>query len=91
MRSERSRPHVNPIVFAIPVFMLTSRHLGVVSQVTGLFSTFADERDDRKIIYGARKPLRSLHPLWAYLHYYADLWQATLCRNSPCWYHACRI
>nr|WP_267876187.1 sterol desaturase family protein [Duganella rivi] len=42
-----------------------------------LFGTFADERDDEKIIYGVRSPLRSLNPLWANLHYYADLWQST--------------
>jgi sterol desaturase/sphingolipid hydroxylase (fatty acid hydroxylase superfamily) len=42
-----------------------------------LFGTYADERDDEKIIYGVRTPLRSLNPLWANLHYYADLWRAT--------------
>lgn len=42
-----------------------------------LFGTFADERADEKIIYGVRSPLRSLNPLWANLHYYADLWQST--------------
>jgi sterol desaturase/sphingolipid hydroxylase (fatty acid hydroxylase superfamily) len=42
-----------------------------------LFGTFADERDGEKIIYGVRSPLRSLNPLWANLHYYADLWRST--------------
>ncbi|WP_373987632.1 sterol desaturase family protein [Duganella sp. BuS-21] len=41
------------------------------------FGTFADERDDEKIIYGVRSPLRSLNPLWANVHYYADLWRCT--------------
>jgi hypothetical protein len=36
-----------------------------------LFGTFADERDDERIIYGVRSPLRSLNPAWANLHYYA--------------------
>jgi sterol desaturase/sphingolipid hydroxylase (fatty acid hydroxylase superfamily) len=40
------------------------------------FGTFADERDDEKIIYGVRSPLRSLNPLWANVHYYADLWRS---------------
>lgn len=42
-----------------------------------LFGTFAEERDDEKIIYGVRSPLRSLNPLWANFHYYADLWRST--------------
>lgn len=42
-----------------------------------LFGTFVDERDDERIVYGVRTPLRSFNPLWGNLHYYADLWQAT--------------
>jgi sterol desaturase/sphingolipid hydroxylase (fatty acid hydroxylase superfamily) len=40
-----------------------------------LFGTFTDERDDEKIIYGVRTPLRSLNPLWGNVHYYIDLWR----------------
>jgi len=39
-----------------------------------MFGTFTDEREDEKIIYGVRKPLRSLNPLWGNVHYYIDLW-----------------
>jgi alkylglycerol monooxygenase len=40
-----------------------------------LFGTYAPERADEKIIYGVRKPLRSLSPLWGNLHLYAELWR----------------
>lgn len=38
-----------------------------------IFGTFEDERDDDKVIYGTRKPLRSHDPLWANLEVYAAL------------------
>lgn len=40
-----------------------------------LFGTFVDERDDERIVYGVRTPLRSLNPIWGNLHYYVDLWR----------------
>ena len=40
-----------------------------------LFGTYADERDDEKVCFGVRKPLNSLNPVWANLHYYVELWQ----------------
>jgi len=40
-----------------------------------MFGTFSDERDEEKIIYGVRTPLRSLNPLWGNVHYYVDLWR----------------
>ena len=40
-----------------------------------LFGTFVDERPDEEILYGIRTPLRSWNPLWANLHFYADLWR----------------
>lgn len=40
-----------------------------------LFGTFTEERPDEKIVYGVRKPLHSLNPLWANTMHYADLWQ----------------
>jgi alkylglycerol monooxygenase len=39
------------------------------------FGTYAEERDDERIVYGTRAPLRSLNPLWANLEVYAALWQ----------------
>ena len=40
-----------------------------------LFGTFAPERFDEKVIYGLRKPLQSLNPLWANTLHYFDIWQ----------------
>ena len=40
-----------------------------------LFGTFAPERSDEKVIYGIRKPLQSLNPLWANTLHYFDIWQ----------------
>jgi sterol desaturase/sphingolipid hydroxylase (fatty acid hydroxylase superfamily) len=50
---------------------------GILILFDRMFGTYADERDDERIVYGVRAPLRSLNPAWANLHYYADLWQAT--------------
>ncbi len=38
-----------------------------------IFGTFADERRGEKVVYGVRKPLHSFNPLWANVHYYAEL------------------
>jgi len=38
-----------------------------------LFGTFVEEDDADRCIYGTRTPLRSLDPVWANLHVYADL------------------
>jgi hypothetical protein len=40
-----------------------------------LFGTFAPERFDEKVIYGLRKPLQSLNPLWANTLHYWDIWR----------------
>ncbi len=50
---------------------------GILILFGRLFGTYADERDDERIVYGVRTPLRSLNPVWANLHYYADLWRAS--------------
>jgi hypothetical protein len=45
-----------------------------------LFGTFIEEDDAEPIVYGTRKPLRSLDPLWANVEVYAallsDSWHA---------------
>jgi alkylglycerol monooxygenase len=58
-------------------YCIDKNYGGILILWDRLFGTFADERDDEKIIYGVRTPLRSLNPLWANLHYYVDLWRAT--------------
>ena len=58
-------------------YCIDKNYGGILILWDRVFGTFADERDDEKIIYGVRSPLRSLNPLWANVHYYADLWQAT--------------
>jgi alkylglycerol monooxygenase len=51
-----------------------------------MFGTWADERADERVVFGVRKPLESFNPLWANLHYYADLaqqsWRAKGWRNK---------
>ena len=37
-----------------------------------LFGSFIEE-DEERIVYGTRGPLRSWNPVWANLHYYADM------------------
>ena len=59
-------------------YCIDKNYGGILILWDRLFGTFADERDDEKIIYGVRSPLRSLNPLWANFHYYADLWQSTM-------------
>jgi alkylglycerol monooxygenase len=58
-------------------YCIDKNYGGILILWDRMFGTFAEERDDEKIIYGVRTPLRSLNPLWANFHYYADLWQAT--------------
>ena len=53
-----------------------------------LFGTFAEERDDERVVYGIRKPLASYDPLWGNLHVYRDLWVAA--RAEPTWRRAIR-
>jgi sterol desaturase/sphingolipid hydroxylase (fatty acid hydroxylase superfamily) len=38
-----------------------------------LFGTFVEERAEEPVVYGIRKPLASLSPVWGNLHVYADL------------------
>ncbi len=42
-----------------------------------MFGTFADEREDEKLIYGIRKPVRSYNPIDGNLHLYRDLFRQT--------------
>ncbi len=58
---------------------------GVLILWDRLFGTFEDERDDERIVYGTRAPLRSWNPLWANLEVYAalarDAWRARRWRD----------
>jgi sterol desaturase/sphingolipid hydroxylase (fatty acid hydroxylase superfamily) len=47
-----------------------------------LFGTFAEERDDERVVYGIRKPLASYDPLWGNLHVYRDIWRAARAESS---------
>ena len=53
-----------------------------------LFGTFAEERDDERVVYGIRKPLASYDPLWGNLHVYREVWRAA--RAEPTWRRAIR-
>lgn len=47
-----------------------------------LFGTFAEERDDEKIVFGIRSPLASYNPLWGNLKGYRDIWRAATSQGS---------
>ena len=40
-----------------------------------LLGTFQEELDEEPVIYGVTTPLASWNPLWANLHFYAQLWR----------------
>lgn len=48
-----------------------------------IYGTYEDERPDEKVVYGVRKPVGSLNPLWINLHHFADL--AGQMRRTPGW------
>jgi alkylglycerol monooxygenase len=48
-----------------------------------LFGTFAEERDDEKVVYGIRRPLASYDPVWGNLKGYRDIWDKS--RSAADW------
>ena len=40
-----------------------------------IFNTFTEESEEEPCIYGIRKPLNSLNPLWVNVHFYAQLFR----------------
>jgi len=54
-------------------------HGGTLIVWDRLFGTFVPERDEP--VYGVTRPLRSFNPVWANLHYWAEMWDVA--RRSP--------
>jgi sterol desaturase/sphingolipid hydroxylase (fatty acid hydroxylase superfamily) len=54
-------------------------HGGTLIVWDRLFGTFAREQDEP--VYGITKPLGSFNPLWANLHYWAEMWDVA--RRAP--------
>lgn len=54
-----------------------------------LFGTFAEERDDEKVIYGIRTPLASFNPVWGNLKGYRDIWRQA--RVAPSWRESLQV
>jgi sterol desaturase/sphingolipid hydroxylase (fatty acid hydroxylase superfamily) len=52
---------------------LDKNYGGILIVWDRLFGSFIEEDDANPCVYGTRGPLRSWNPLWANLHYYADL------------------
>ena len=56
-------------------------HGGTLIVWDRLFGTFAREEDEP--VYGITKPLASFNPLWANLHYWAELWDVARRARRP--------
>jgi sterol desaturase/sphingolipid hydroxylase (fatty acid hydroxylase superfamily) len=62
-------------------------HGGTLIVWDRLFGTFARERDEP--VYGITKPLASFNPVWANLHYWAEMWAVARRARRPL--HALRV
>ena len=56
-------------------------HGGTLIVWDRLFGTFAQEQDEP--VYGITKPLASFNPLWANLHYWAEMWDVARRARRP--------
>ena len=54
-----------------------------------LLGTFQEELDEEPVVFGVTTPLASWNPLWANLHYYAQLWRDAL--HAASWWDKLRI
>lgn len=54
-----------------------------------LLGTFQEELDEEPVVFGVTTPLASWNPLWANLHFYAQLWRDALHASS--WWDKLRI
>jgi hypothetical protein len=65
---------------------LDKNYGGILILWDRLFGTFIEERDDEKIVYGTRSPLRSWNPFWANLEVYkaisVDAWRTSRLRDK---------
>jgi hypothetical protein len=56
-------------------------HGGTLIVWDRLFGTFAREEDEP--VYGITKPLASFNPLWANVHYWAEMWDVARRARRP--------
>lgn len=67
-------PSNHRVHHAVNDIYLDKNYGGILIVWDRLFGTFIEERDDEKIVYGTRSPLRSWNPLWANLDGYKAIW-----------------
>lgn len=70
-------PSNHRVHHAVNDIYLDKNYGGILILWDRLFGTFIEERDDEKIVYGTRSPLRSWNPLWANLEGYKAIWLDT--------------
>ncbi len=63
-------------------YCIDKNYGGILVVWDRLFGTFVQERVDEPIIYGIRKPLNSLNPLWANAMHYTDIFKQWQCANG---------
>lgn len=79
-------PSNHRVHHAVNDIYLDKNYGGILILWDRLFGTFIEERDDEKIVYGTRSPLRSWNPIWANLEGYKaimqDAWRARRLRDK---------
>lgn len=79
-------PSNHRVHHAVNDIYLDKNYGGILILWDRLFGTFIDERDDEKIVYGTRSPLRSWNPVWANVEVYRailqDAWRARRWRDK---------
>jgi len=74
-------PSHHRVHHAINPRYLDRNYAGILITWDRIFGSFEPERE--RPVYGTTKPLRSLNPLWANLHYYIEI--AALVAAAPRW------
>ena len=74
-------PSHHRVHHAINPRYLDRNYAGILITWDRLFGSFEPERE--RPVYGTTRPLRSLNPLWANLHYYVEI--AALIARAPRW------
>ncbi|WP_414691763.1 sterol desaturase family protein [Noviherbaspirillum sp.] len=73
-------PSNHRVHHAVNDIYLDKNYGGILIIWDRLFGTYIEERDNERIVYGTRSPLRSWNPLWANLEVYrailTDAWRA---------------
>lgn len=67
-------PSNHRVHHAVNDIYLDKNYGGILMMWDRLFGTFIDEREEERIVYGTRSPLRSWNPVWANLEGYKAIW-----------------